>query len=385
MGIFYQQQLFRKYLPILLLCFGFTALQAQEEFPMGSVDTLFACDGFFTDSGGAANEFRANENQVMTICSDSTGGSGGSHIRLLFKEINILRRHQLCFFDGADTDAPLLTCAEDFGSDLISASIIVTPAFPVVVQASAENTTGCITISFNSDEVTLAGWVAEIACIPACQKIETTLVNANPLVSPVDTGWIDACPGQEIVLTGEGIFPQEGLFYNHRDSSEYIWNMGDGSIQYGPTISHSYAESGGYRIQLTVRDQLGCTNSTFINQRVRISTKPTFTASNLISSGCSGDTITLSASVNNDDPNSVVSVRPNEGSFSARQVRADSLALPDGETAPPYVSSVNFTEFSPGQTLQDVEDLIGVCVNVEHSYLRDLEIILTCPSGQSII
>ncbi|MEM9884654.1 MAG: proprotein convertase P-domain-containing protein [Bacteroidota bacterium] len=350
---------------------------------MGSVDTLYTCEGFFTDSGGGASAFSANENSTITICSDTTSNSG-SHIKLLFREVSLLRQHQLCFFDGSDISAPLLACAEDFSDDLLSADISVFSSFPVAVQASAENTTGCITVTFNSDDNVRSGWYAEISCIPACQKIEATLASSAPIVTPIDTGWIDACPDQEIVLTGQGIFPQEGLFYNHRDSSEYIWDMGDGNIQFGPTISHAYTESGGYTIQLTIKDQLGCTNSTFINQRVRIATKPSFSSTGAISSGCSGDTITLNAAVNANDPNSVISVTPTQGTFLAKRILADSLSLPDG-TGEAYTSGINFSNFSPGQTLQNIEDLIGVCVNIEHSYLRDLEITLTCPSGQSII
>jgi subtilisin-like proprotein convertase family protein len=61
-----------------------------------------------------------------------------------------------------------------------------------------------------------------------------------------------------------------------------------------------------------------------------------------------------------------------------------SLALPDGE-GNSYVSSLNFTGFSDGQALTDVSKLLGVCVNMEHSWLRDLQIELSCPSGTSIV
>ncbi|HNE30229.1 MAG TPA: proprotein convertase P-domain-containing protein, partial [Saprospiraceae bacterium] len=48
-------------------------------------------------------------------------------------------------------------------------------------------------------------------------------------------------------------------------------------------------------------------------------------------------------------------------------------------------TSIYFTEFSPGQVLTDVNDLINVCVNMEHSWMRDIEISLHCPNGQSVI
>jgi hypothetical protein len=62
-----------------------------------------------------------------------------------------------------------------------------------------------------------------------------------------------------------------------------------------------------------------------------------------------------------------------------------SLYLPDGDAAPPYTDSINFTGFSPGQTLAMGDDILGVCVNMEHSWLRDLQIEIHCPSGQRLV
>ncbi|MEL6942413.1 MAG: proprotein convertase P-domain-containing protein, partial [Bacteroidota bacterium] len=205
---------------------------------------------------------------------------------------------------------------------------------------------------------------------------------------PTDTGWIDACPDQRITLNAlsdASVFPQEGLFYNHRDSSEYIWDMGDGTLRYGTAISHSYEQSGGYIIQLKIRDQIGCTNANVVNQRVRISTKPSFSSTlGMVRTGCSGDTISLSAAVNAMDDSSIISVSPTEGTFLAQRIRSDSLPLPDG-TGDAYTTGVTFSNFATGQTLQDENDILGICLNIEHSWLRDLEISLTCPNGQSII
>lgn len=369
-----------------LLSFLFTVsfLKAQD-YRIDAFRTITACEGNFFDSGGATGPYAANQNFTTTICSD---GSVGSHIKLLFTQVDIFRNDQLCIFDGVNTSAPLLACAEDFSIDAVSDVISVTPTEPVSIQASAENLTGCVTVSFNSDATGQRdGWLAEISCIPACQKIEARLTTSDPMVQPLDTGWIDACPGQRIFLSAQGNFPQEGLFYNHRDSAQYIWDFGDGTVKYGQNVDHTFNTPGGYIVQLTIEDQLGCTNFNFINQRVRISDKPNFdinTAIDLNRSFCSGDTISLKAAVNGTDPNSVIAVIPKETSFLAQRIRSDSLPLPDG-TGVPYETSVKFSNFRVGQTLTDVQDLNSICVNMEHSYMRDLEIKLTCPNGQSVV
>jgi len=69
-----------------------------------------------------------------------------------------------------------------------------------------------------------------------------------------------------------------------------------------------------------------------------------------------------------------------------------SLELPDGacpedEDLPcdGYENSIEFTGFSPGQRLEDIDKLLGVCVNMEHSWMRDLVIYAQCPSGERVM
>ena len=59
------------------------------------------------------------------------------------------------------------------------------------------------------------------------------------------------------------------------------------------------------------------------------------------------------------------------------------IGLPDGNGA--SVDAVlSVSNGQPGEILTSVESL-RVCVNMEHSWMRDLEIRLTCPAGQSVI
>jgi len=69
-----------------------------------------------------------------------------------------------------------------------------------------------------------------------------------------------------------------------------------------------------------------------------------------------------------------------------------SLELPDGacpededEPCEGYESSITFSGFSPGQELGLIDDLLGICVNMEHSWIRDLVIYAECPSGVRVM
>jgi len=61
-----------------------------------------------------------------------------------------------------------------------------------------------------------------------------------------------------------------------------------------------------------------------------------------------------------------------------------STPLPDGTG---LVTNIPFfvNSFSPGQVMESGEDLNGICLSIEHSWMHDLDIELICPSGQSIL
>lgn len=331
------------------------------------------CSGFFLDSGGGNGDYGANENFTTTICPDATSGT---HVRLTFSAVSIAAGDLLCFFDGTDVTAPSLGCHTAFN-----------PGAAFIIQATAANPTGCLTLTFASDASgQLPGWSADIDCIAACQTIIASLTNTVPAISPPDTGYIDICPGDRVFLDAAGIYPQDGVVYNHSDAtSAFFWDFGDGATAVGPSTSHVFNEPGGYIIQLFIEDQFGCGNTNFISQRVRVSTYPDFElAGDIPDEICAGDTISLSANIASIDSTYEVSVTPTEGGFPTGGVRSDSLALPDGNGSS-YTTSIAFTNFSPGQVLSDINDLLSICIIAEHSYLRDLEIKLECPDGTEVI
>ena len=57
--------------------------------------------------------------------------------------------------------------------------------------------------------------------------------------------------------------------------------------------------------------------------------------------------------------------------------------LPDGSGIN-YTTDINISGFTPGITIQNTSDIEKMCVKMEHSYLGDLEMMLTCPSGLSV-
>ncbi|MBI1223908.1 MAG: T9SS type B sorting domain-containing protein [Bacteroidetes bacterium] len=347
-------------------------IHGQNYLMSSTLTSITKCGGFFMDSGGGNGNYGANQHFTTTICPD---GSTGNHIQLVFGSTEFAAGDELCFFDGPNTSAPPLSCASDF-----------TPGAAFIIQATALNPSGCVTVTFDSDgSGQAAGWSADINCIPSCQTILSVLDHTNPAVDPADTGWIDICPGERVFFYGKGSYPQNGAVYNHSDlTSNFEWDFGDGGITYGPTVSHIFNEPGGYVVQLEITDQLGCKNTNFISQRVRVAPRPDFMLGAWPSQICAGDTVALNDMVNALDMAHTVSVMSNSGTFQTAGIRSDSLPLPDGDGSC-YVTNISFSAFAPGQILTDINDLVGIYVTMEHSWMRDLEITLTCPNGQSSI
>ena len=65
------------------------------------------------------------------------------------------------------------------------------------------------------------------------------------------------------------------------------------------------------------------------------------------------------------------------------------LPLPDGpqpgEALDYFLGAATLQGFGEGAKLQNSQDLISACVVMEHSWIRDLQIEMVCPSGQIVV
>ena len=101
---------------------------------------------------------------------------------------------------------------------------------------------------------------------------------------------------------------------------------------------------------------------------------------NIPTSVCAGDTIPVTFGYN--DTNNVILEMPQ-----ATLARSERIFLPDGKPCGTmgcsYISAVNFDIFDPQASIVSVNDIQYVRLNIEHSFLGDLFIRITCPDGHS--
>ncbi|MEM6725520.1 MAG: proprotein convertase P-domain-containing protein, partial [Bacteroidota bacterium] len=353
----------------LLFCIALFYAQfihAQQFFNIDQVDgmTLNVCAGSLSDSGTDTGDYDNNENFITTICPD-----GNSDPVVFFNVANfdILDGDQVCIFDGPDNVSPLIGCYNNS-----------VPIFNSGVSSSASNLTGCLTVQFLSDGAGVgSGFQFAIGCQVPCQTVLAQLDATTPAVVPADTGYIDICAGDIVFFSGSGAYPENNIYYNQSDlTTSFEWNFGDDENNqgFGLNVGHAYEEPGGYIVQMELEDVEGCTNTNLISQRVRVAPPINFNNFSVVDNICLGDTITLE----------ILDLETVSESFLPASVLSDTLFLPDGGGAS-FENPITFGEFAPGAVLTNINDLLSVCVNIEHSYMRDIEVVLECPDGTEVI
>lgn len=204
-----------------------------------------------------------------------------------------------------------------------------------------------------------------------CQVITSQLDSSSP--EPNDLGYIIVCPNEPITLNGSATFSESDT------GATYEWNLGNGNTIVGQDITFSYDTPGVYRANLNVRDNnqsidpLGCANTNLINQVILVSTDPNFegtVAENEVI--CLGESTTIEGVANAVEFFTDCTLPESEVTF-----------LPDGSGVS-YETAISLECYDPLQTLTDINQILNVCLTMEHSYLSDLSIALISPSGQEI-
>lgn len=336
---------------LLLTISASTSLQAQPTAHPITEPTITTCAGALLDSGGeGAVGYGNNEDFTTTICADEPGQA----ITLNWITFNLslagpAPHDQVTIHDGPDTSAPIIGTYSGSGS-------------PGIVSASFGNTSGCLTVHFTSNSTGTGVFAASILCFVPCEPPTAVAVMSENAPAKI-------CQDGTVQFNASASFAAAD-----HTITDWSWDFADGSTDNtsGPIVTHAFAESGEYVVQLTITDDNDCQNTNLIDLAVWVSTTPTFDLGG-DRTVCIGDTVDLLAQVT---PTTWTDL-PNSG-------LGDGLFLPDnvGET---FSTPITFGLFEPGATLTSVDQLSSFCLSMEHSFIGDLVVQLVCPNGQSVI
>ena len=114
---------------------------------------------------------------------------------------------------------------------------------------------GCLTFQFiSNNSASGPGWEAEITCFEPCQDV-TASIDSNPDVN--SDGSMEVDLDEIIDFTAIGTF-SNGI----SEGAIYEWDFGDGNLQNGINVQHSYSSAGLYTVSLTITDYNDCSSNT---------------------------------------------------------------------------------------------------------------------------
>ncbi|MES2589660.1 MAG: gliding motility-associated C-terminal domain-containing protein [Bacteroidota bacterium] len=336
----------------------------------------------FVDDGAAGN-YGPNRRDTITVCPDLPNGP---KINLRFGviapfEFNIDPTDTLYIFNGPNVDSALL---------LVTNSAIHPAGFEVNSNF-INNPTGCITMVFHSDATNEGtGWEGNITCVSPPQPIIPHIeayINGQGVnvLNPLDTGYVDICLGDSILFIAKPDFPNAlentGTGYSQNlDNITFEWETSNGwqgpandSIYFKPLIRS------GFYLDLKMRDIRLELTQTFC--KIRVSQLPLFfTAGPVQNPICAHTQGILLGGASATD---TVGLEFPPGAFVLGGTVSGLKYLPDGD-GQVYTTTITMEDFPAGSVFNSISDLQSICLDMEHSYIEDIEVWLKCPNGQEV-
>lgn len=338
----------------------------------------------FFDDGNAGN-YSANFNDTTVFCPNL---NLGTKMTLTFAinagfEFDVDGSDSIYVYDGPNTSSPLLGVHNS-----------VTDPNGFAYTASWSNPSGCLTVVFISDgALEGTGWIGNAQCGNPNQPFEPhveAFVNGqgSNVLNPIDTGFVDVCFGDSILLVAKPLFPYSmensttGTYgYSQNvNNVDYEWNISDGgTYPNNDSIWFTPPTRNGFLVDLKITDAFPQIERILF--KVRVSQLPSFAGT-----GPEEDTVCLGQNTNligGVTPTDTVGIDIPPGQFQLGGSFAGLTYLPDGSGAQ-YQAPISISGFPSGATVSNSQDLNQVCITIEHSYLGDLEIALQCPNGTQV-
>ncbi len=321
--------------------------------------TISSCSGNFYDSGGPSGGYGTGESYVVTFAP----ATSGSYTNMTFSSFSVGIGDMLEVFDGPNVSSTLIGVFNNGNSPV-----------GVAIRASLFNFSGKLTFRWTSVH-TGAGWAAAVSCGLPCQDFNSLITSSTPPFV-LDSGryLIDICPGDTVTLHASANFPYNNFYY-HQDTSttSFSWNFNGQNVINGQNITAVFNNTQGYNAFIVAIDTNGCRAQQTTEVRIRVSTPPVFAGTDIPrDTVCQYDSTLLQGKVETTHWQIVPSLSV-----------AGVTYLPDGSGVS-YTSNLTFSGFNPGQTIQQVSDITRIFMDIEHSYLGDLNIVIKCPNNSSI-
>lgn len=309
-----------------------------------------ACSGMLYDSGGPLmTGYSNNENFTTTICGDDQEYA----VNLTFIAFDLDESgtdDQLVVYDGNSTSAPLI--GTFFAADLMD----------LTIAASANNPSGCLTLVFTSSVSGTGLFSATIGCTSTCPA-------PSPSFSTSEGDIARLCTGETLTVNGDASTATPG-----RIIEQWIWDRGLNGIDTTdtPDATFTFDIGGLHRILLHVVDNLGCTSTVADSAIVLVSPVPDFSGTTTPAIACEGTPVELSG---------VATQTPMVGNPQGCSNASNGLPLPDQQVS----QSTLAVSGGGNATITDLAQLGDICLEIEHTFMSDIVLTVTCPNGSALV
>lgn len=362
---------------LVVLTYNISWSQSQVVFDAGSNNqTYTVCDpavgqttGIVASGGNSNPTYSNGENVTVTFCPFTPGDA----ITATFTIFNLStvdtqpgngnNSDQMFVFDGPNTSAPTLG---NYGGTAIQGTNI---------SATVTNTSGCLTFQFVSNDQGTGTFSGAVACSTPCDPPLAAGIILNGENGATD--FIKVCIGEEVQF--QETDSDAALGYN---LIGYNWDFMDGQSAIGTDngiVTHSWDVEGQYFVQLFVQDDNQdnvCTNTNFISLEVLVAPHPQFINFQEDAEICVGETVSFTAQPDIYE----VTWSGFEGA-----TEIEEGCFTDDQLGVAQDVEIYQTGFLAGTIIEDTTDILDICFEMEHSFIGDIVVILTCPNGQSMI
>jgi subtilisin-like proprotein convertase family protein len=210
------------------------------------------------------------------------------------------------------------------------------------------------------------------------QDISADIVPSFPISND---GILRICPNNAVTFEANVDY---GVTGGDNSTTEFSWSLSD-SPQAGvlndTSETYFFSYPAGITLYLSILETVSGTSfTTSLPLQVSASPNTELLFDENPGSILLGELLEVSASSNPQDQGYL---EPFEGDYLSSGMFLNVLFLPDGSGFS-WESTIEITDAGPGTTVSAGNQITEIWANLEHSYLGDLDIEITCPNGSSV-
>ena len=216
-----------------------------------------------------------------------------------------------------------------------------------------------------------AAFAIAVGCAPVIDlHAQGGCLNPTASYTASQNSPVQLCEGGSLTFNGSASTASPG-----HTIAQWIWVRGGNGIDTttSPIATFPFAVGGVHKVTLIVVDNIGCASLASDTTVVLVSPTPSFTGTTAPQLACEGNPVVLVG---------MAAQAPMVGSPVGCSEDANGIPLLDDPA--PSISTLAVST-SPTAVLTDIAQLGDICILLEHSYMGDLILTVSCPNGNSVI